>query len=73
MGELFSEDVLVPVALFAMVVLLVWIGYKFKRTRIQEQGEIRRRLLDKFSSGQEIAEFLGDTARAGFSQRTGSE
>jgi len=58
MGHLLSEGVLVPVASFTMVVLLVLIGYKAKKTRIQEQSEIRRRLLDKFSSGQEITDFL---------------
>jgi hypothetical protein len=58
MGNLLSEDVLVPIAAFAMVVLLVWFGHKVKRTRIQEQGELRKRLLDKFSSGQELTEFL---------------
>ncbi len=59
MGELLSEDVLVPVAAFAMVVLIVWFQHKVKSTRIREQGELRKRLLDKFSSGQELTEFLG--------------
>ncbi len=58
MNELLSEDVLVPIAMCAMVVLIVWFGHKIKRTRIQEQGELRKRLLDKFSSGQELTEFL---------------
>ena len=58
MGNLLSQDVIIPVALFAMVVLLVWIGHKSKKARIQEQGEIRKRLLDKFNSGQELSEFL---------------
>jgi hypothetical protein len=58
MGNLLSEDVLVPIALFAMVVLLVAFSYKLKKVRIQEQGELRKRLLDKFSSGQEFTEFL---------------
>jgi hypothetical protein len=53
-----NEDIIVPVAAFAMVVILVWFGHKVKRTRIQEQGELRKRLLDKFSSGQELTEFL---------------
>jgi hypothetical protein len=58
MGQLLSEDVLVPVAVFAMIVLLVWIGHKSKSARVQEQAEIRKRLLEKFSSGQELTEFL---------------
>lgn len=53
-----NYDFIIPVAAFAMVVLLVWFGHKEKRARIQEQGELRKRLLDKFSSGQELAEFL---------------
>jgi len=51
-------DVIIPVASFAMVVILVWFGHKSKRARIEEQGEIRKRLIDKFSSGQELSEFL---------------
>lgn len=58
MGNLLSEDVLVPIAAFAMVVLLVAFSYKLKKARIQEQGELRKRLLDKFSSGTELTEFL---------------
>lgn len=58
MNSIMNEDIIVPVALFAMVVLLVWIGHKVKRTRMQEQGELRKRLLDKFSSGHELTEFL---------------
>jgi hypothetical protein len=58
MDNLLSEDVLVPIAAFAMVVLLVAFSYKLKRARVQEQGEMRKRLLDKFSSGTELSEFL---------------
>jgi hypothetical protein len=58
MDSVLNEDIIVPIALFAMVVLLVWIGHKVKSTRIQEQGELRKRLLDKFSSGHELTEFL---------------
>ena len=58
MGNLLSEDVLVPLAAFAMVVLLVGFSYKLKGARVQEQGEMRKRLLDKFGSGIELSEFL---------------
>jgi hypothetical protein len=53
-----NEDVIVPVAVFAMVVLLAWIGHKSKLHRLQEQSETRKRLLDKFGSGHELTEFL---------------
>jgi flagellar basal body-associated protein FliL len=51
-------EFMIPIALFAMVVLLVWIGNKAKSARMQEQSELRKRLLDKFASGQELTEFL---------------
>ena len=66
MGDLLSVDIIIPVALFAMVVLLVWIGYKSKNARIQELADIRKRLLDKFSSGQELTEFLATPQGQGF-------
>lgn len=59
MNQLFSEEVIVPVALFAMVVLLVWFGHRSGSIRTREQADIRKRLLDKFGSGQELTEFLG--------------
>jgi len=46
------EGILIPLGSFAMVVLLVWIGTQVKRTHLQQQAEVRRRLLDKFGSGQ---------------------
>ena len=58
MNSIMNEDIIVPVAICAMVVLLVLIGHKVKRARLQERGELRKRMLDKFSSGQELTEFL---------------
>ena len=52
------SEVIVPVAVFAMIVLLAWIGHKSKLSRLQELGEMRKRLLDKFGSGTELSEFL---------------
>jgi len=68
MGNLLSENVIVPVALFAMVVLVVWFGHMSKRARIQQQAEIRKRLLDKFSSGRELTEFLATPQGQSFLQ-----
>ncbi|MBN1566697.1 MAG: hypothetical protein JXA73_02545 [Acidobacteria bacterium] len=53
-----NEGIVIPVAVFAMVVLIVWIGHKSKVSRLQELVEMRKRLLDKFSSGTELSEFL---------------
>jgi hypothetical protein len=52
------SEVIVPVAVFAMIVLLAWIGHKSKLNRLHELGEMRKRLLDKFGSGTELSEFL---------------
>ncbi len=60
------EGIFVPIGMFAMVVLLVWIGNESKRARIREQAEVRRRLLDKFASGQELTEFLATPQGQGF-------
>jgi peptidoglycan/LPS O-acetylase OafA/YrhL len=53
-----AEDVLVPIALFAMSVLIVWIAQLARRHTIQQRAELRRHLLDKFNSGQELTQFL---------------
>jgi hypothetical protein len=53
-----DEEVIIPVAVFTMVVLLAWIGHKSKLSRLTELGEMRKRLLDKFGSGTELSEFL---------------
>jgi hypothetical protein len=43
---------------FAMVILLVWIGLLSKRHSAREKTELRKQLLNKFGSGQELTEFL---------------
>ena len=53
-----AEDVLIPLAVFAMVVLIVWIAYLGRRHSIQQRVELRRHLLDKFNSGQDLTQFL---------------
>jgi flagellar basal body-associated protein FliL len=50
--------VLIPLAAFAMVVLIVWIGHQSSRHSIHEKAELRRQLLSKFGSAQELTEFL---------------
>jgi hypothetical protein len=50
--------ILVPIATFAMIVLIVWLAHLSRKHLIHEQAELRRRLLDKFNSGQELTQFL---------------
>jgi hypothetical protein len=51
-------ETLVPISVFAMVVLIVWIAHLAKRSAIQQRAELRRHLLDKFNSGQDLSQFL---------------
>ena len=51
--------ILTSLGFFAMVVLLVWLGNRKSQARIQARAEVQKRLIDKFDSGRELAEFLG--------------
>ena len=44
---------------FATVVLLVWLANRKSQARIQARAEVQKKLIDKFDSGLELAEFLG--------------
>jgi hypothetical protein len=48
----------IPIAFFAMIVLLVWLGTRRMQAQIQAQGELRKQLLDKFATAQELTTFL---------------
>jgi hypothetical protein len=50
--------ILVPMALFAFILALVWLGTRKKQAQIQARAEFHKQLLDKFSSGREFSEFL---------------
>ncbi len=73
-----SAEIVVPVALFAMVVLIIWIAHLSNRSRIQQRAELRRHLLDKFNSGQDLSQFLATSQGQSFlkeleiGDRTGS-
>lgn len=53
-----APDILVPIALFTMVAVVVWLAVRGKQARIRAQAELQKHLLDKFASGQEFAAFL---------------
>jgi len=50
--------VLVPVAVLAMIVLIVWISNATQRRETEQRAELMRRLIDKYSSGEAFAESL---------------
>ena len=71
-----DEDVmtmLIPIAAFAMVVLLVWIGHQSKRNEIQEKTALRKQLLDKFGSANELTAFLATPQGQNFLIEQGSD
>ena len=41
-----------------MVVLIVWLGTRRMQAQIQAQSELRKQLLDKFATAQELTTFL---------------
>ena len=52
------EDILVPLGAFAMVVLVVWFSIRSHQVRFQAKADLHRQLLDKFTSGSELSQFL---------------
>ena len=54
-----AQNVLVPLGVFAMIVLLVWLDNRQKQAKARERAEMNKHFLDKFSSGQDLTEFLG--------------
>jgi hypothetical protein len=50
---------LIPIALFAMVVLIVFVIARRRQAELRARAEFQKQILDKFSSGKEFAEFLG--------------
>ena len=53
------QNVAVPLGLFAMIVLLVWFSHRQKQARARDRAELNKHFLDKFTSGQDLTEFLG--------------
>jgi cyanate permease len=52
------EDVLVPLAFFAAVVMIVWLANRRKQVQAQSLAEVRKQVLAKFESAQELAAFM---------------
>jgi hypothetical protein len=49
---------LVPIGVFAMVVMIVWLVHLAKQKRLSEQAELQKHFLNKFNSAQELTQFL---------------
>lgn len=50
--------VFVPLGSFVMVVFIIWFATRQKQAQIQARTDLHKHLLDKFGSGNELAEFL---------------
>jgi hypothetical protein len=69
--------ILVPIGFFAMVVLLAWLGIRRRQAQFLAQTELRRQLLDKLGSAQELTAFIeskgGQQFLGDFQSRTTSQ
>ena len=54
-----SLQVLIPIAFFAMIVLVIFVIARRRQAELQARAEFQKQILDKFGSGKELAEFLG--------------
>lgn len=51
-------SILVPIAFFAMIVTIVWLGTVTRRRDTDRRAELIRQLIDKFSTGEAFAEAM---------------
>ncbi len=52
------QNTLVPLGVFAMVVLILWFSHVTRRRAQEQRAEIIRRMIDKFSTGEAFAEAI---------------
>ena len=50
--------VFMPLGSFVMVVFIIWFVTRQKQAKVQARTDLHKHLLDKFGSGNELAEFL---------------
>lgn len=64
---------LIPVVVFVMIIFALWFNSRERRAKIQARAELNKQLLDKFTSAQELTEFLEREAGRRFLEGMGSE
>jgi hypothetical protein len=67
-GPAEALQVLIPIAFFAMVVLIVFVVARRRQAELRARAEFQKQILDKFSSGKEFADFLGTEGSQRFLQ-----
>jgi hypothetical protein len=55
--ETFANS-LVPISLFVMVIFVVWFGSLVRRAQERPRAELQKDLMAKFTSAQEVSEFM---------------
>lgn len=52
------QNTLVPLGVFAMVVLILWFSHVTRRRAQEQRAELIRRMIDKFSTGEAFAQAI---------------
>ena len=52
------QNTLVPLGVFAMVVLILWFSHVTRRRAQEQRAEIIRRMIEKFSTGEAFAQAI---------------
>ncbi len=60
--------ILVPLGTFALIGFIIWLLVRANREKLQAKADLYRELLTKFSSGQELGEFLSTEEGRNFLQ-----
>lgn len=55
---MWMQNTLVPLGVFAMVVLIIWLSHVTRRRAQEQRAEIIRRMIDKFSTGEAFAQAI---------------
>lgn len=59
---MWMQNTLIPLGVFAMVVLILWFSHVTRRRAQEQRAEIIRRMIDKFSTGEAFAEAIQGSA-----------
>ena len=68
-----GPEIIVPLGVFSMVVLLVWLGTRQQQAKAQARADLNKHFLDKFATGQDLTEFLGKEGSQRFLDEMWSE
>ncbi len=55
---MWMQNELVPLGVFAMVVLILWLSHVTRRRAQEQRAEIVRRMIEKFSTGEAFAQAI---------------